>query len=299
MKKRIKQNLLVILASVFCIALAGVFALNINVASAASEETVASKENFALISGASVRADGEGVSGIRFKATVKSSYISELNASGASVEYFMLIAPKKSVSSVTDLTVETIQTYKAAVIKSTLSPESGKDFDYYAAILYDNTGFTQEQLEKAYSIELVARPYVVVTAANGEKSYIYADTSDGTPRSMRQVAYLALQDMAENGGSVNDSYFNSILSYCEAVETKAVCESSSIHLTKILSEFDRTASNGAVTTTVPENIDIHLYTDIAAWAAAESDLADKFTSDCWTIDENGVPVWKALAQTAE
>lgn len=288
MKKSIRKNLLVLFVSAICFALVGVFALNINAAFA--DETVASKENFSLQAGASTRIKGDNLSGIRFKATVKSSYIEELTADGATVEYYMLIAPSKNVSKVTDLTVETIETYDAASIKSTLTPESGKNFDYYAAITYDNTALTAAQLEKAYDVELVARPYIVVTK-DGAKSYIYADTTASTARSMRKVAYFALQGMAESKVTYTTAQFNSILSYCNATETKAVLEDN----TSSIEFIDGTKYNGAkVYTQSVEDGNVSL-TEVGtvsdkAVAFSSSSLAVGETAPLYVLTEDGIIV---------
>lgn len=288
MKKSIKQNLLVLFVSAICFALVGVFALNINAAFA--EETIASKENFSLQAGASTRIKDDNLSGIRFKATVKSSYIEELTTDGATVEYYMLIAPSKNVNKVTDLTVETIEKYDAASIKSTSTPESGKDFDYYAAITYDNTELTAVQLEKAYDVELVARPYIVVTK-DGTKSYIYADTTESTARSMRKVAYLALQGMAESKVTYTTAQFESILSYCTTTETKAVLEDN----TSSIEFIDGTKYNGAkVYTQSVEDGNISL-TEVGtvsekAVAFSSSSLAVGETAPLYVLTEDGIIV---------
>lgn len=245
MKKNVKRNLLALSASICCAALGGVFALTAQPVSAA-----AAAEDFALQAGASVRIKGDNVSGIRFKATVKESYIQSLSANGEKVEYLALIAPSANVDDITKLTVENRTTYDAVSIISTSTPaftdeNVDETFTYYAAITYDNTELAETELLQSYGVDLVARPYIAVTNKDGEQSYVYADTTAGNARSMSTVANLALEDMA-NGkqiveGKLSDAQFNSLVNYCEQTETKAVLENSATDVEFI----DGTAYNGA------------------------------------------------------
>lgn len=235
MKKKIFLSLLT-LASVFT--MAGVGSLTSNVAKAdgdAATITTAAKTDFYLKSGAAIYVKDTTVSGLRFSANVNEAYITQLTEAGE-IQYCMLLAPKSKVSNLADLTLETAKEMSAKAIYSTKTPNftdeanENETFTYYGAISYDMTDWAAEKIEKAYTTELVARPYIVVTQTVEDvttKEVIYADISEGTARDMRTVAnnaIIALSQKAENAPKLTTDQFTSLLSYTVNKDVKAFHE---------------------------------------------------------------------------
>ena len=232
MIKKLKIKLLALSAFACCVALGGAMAVNSNTAKASEDNS-----NFNLTPGASVRISGNDVSGIRFQANVKESYIASLNAQN--ISYNMLIAPKKNVESIENLTLETFETTEAISVKTTNVPnftdqQVDETFTYYASITYDNTTLTEEELKIAHTVELVARPYLAYTE-NGQQKVVYG-AAGGESRSMNQVAEIVAKKFANGeamtatGEAPSQKQLDSLLSYIPEEEVKAVMEENTTSL---------------------------------------------------------------------
>ena len=184
MTKIKKQNLLLALTATFALAACATIATlgdNQNKAAADSvtvtPDETAKATDFYMEDGAAVRVVGDDVNGIRFTSTITESYWNSLQTTyGADATY-------KFYSVVTDGTTGVQKDF------GTTTPTfTNGVHDFYAAITYNVSDWTDEKKAEAYALELQANTYVDVTK-NGETTPTTIAAAGATGvRSMRVVA---------------------------------------------------------------------------------------------------------------
>ena len=141
---------------------------------------------FTMVDGAEVRAVTDSC-GLRFITNV-GEYMFTTTWEGYTVSFGTLIA--KNVTDITAVNAEDETTYLADIPCTKTVEFADGEFTYTSAVVFDTTGWTDEEKTAAYAMELTGRAYAKLEK-DGETTYAYATAND-TTRSMRAVANVAL-----------------------------------------------------------------------------------------------------------
>ena len=141
---------------------------------------------FTMVDGAEVRAVTDSC-GLRFITNV-GEYMFTTTWEGYTVSFGTLIA--KNVTDITAVNAEDETTYLADIPCTKTVEFADGEFTYTSAVVFDTTGWADEEKTAAYAMELTARAYAKLEK-DGETTYAYATAND-TTRSMRAVANVAL-----------------------------------------------------------------------------------------------------------